>query len=201
MPVMIDHWTRPATADEAVHQAEAFIRAEAARWAGAPIEFDDLLQEGRIGAWRAWMSYQPGNPWRPWLMRVIRGRIINALRIAQAEKRHRTGQMSDLRFDGPAGPGVDVTLGEAIPGGRDPATVDRFRGRVAAWARTRPALEHTGQGHRVVEPTELEARVIVAALVGVPPAELERTTGDSVKRMDNARQRAIGKLRELEAAA
>jgi RNA polymerase sigma factor (sigma-70 family) len=143
-------------------------------------EHADLVQEARIGVLKATRTFRVGSgDFGGWAFRCARAAVIDAVHAATCGKH---GPLNyGLRLDGPPHQSDDesCTLGDAVPGGQDPAEIAEAREELA---RVLAICEHL---------SPLEFDCITRVRLGGEPY----TAIGEHKRVDNAMQRATAKLR------
>lgn len=184
-----DH--RPRTAADAVAVCEPLCVWLAGHYWAAGLERDDIIQEGRIGAWKAWKDWREdgGVPWHAFARLCIERQVITAIKTAQRGKHESLS--TAVSYDA-VRTEDGATLAEVIPlHSADTPTrvIDRER------------LQ--GLLHAVdVELSDVEHVAVLGAFVGLSYDEIaEHLTPDQLraarhtKTVDNALQRAWKKLR------
>lgn len=174
-------------AEYLVERYQNFVRAKARRyfWAGA--NWDDVVQEGMIGLWKAIRDYKGGNPsFQAFAAVYITHQIVTAIRAAMRMKHHPLNSSTSLSQIIYA-EDSDRTLVEVFPDRRvpDPLEVVMVQEDLAAVRKV--ILEKL---------SPLERRVLKRYLAGKSYQEIARELRINVKSIDNALGRAKRKLRQ-----
>jgi len=171
--------------DVAVRSCEALCQSLASSYYAAGVDRDDLLQAARVGAWEAWRDWRPdgGSSFHGFAKLCITRELVSAV---QAARRLKHAPVSEsMRFEAPVADAAGVTFGDVIGGTADP-TLERVEARDelrrALWA-----VE--------LHLSSLERDVVIGLAAGDETyAAIAERLGTRTKSIDNALQRARGKL-------
>lgn len=142
-------------------------------------DYDDLLQEARIAAWKSSLTFDPSRGMAPrnYARLAIYAHLATVLRLSQTQKRAALHQF--VSFSEPASGHAGMLRSETMADCR-PGPQEQLEQRAE--------LASLIDGAHL---TEIEHRVVVGLAVGMRYDEID----SSYKRVDNALQRAKRKLR------
>lgn len=177
----------PESIETCIAEYDGLVHFVAQSWFVAGASTADVIQEGRIGLWKAWRDYRPdgGASFRNFAELCIRRQIITAVKAATRGKHRPLNEAASLDAPVQGLDGEDATFSEALPA-RMPSIVDiiadrdRFRALLAAMAFELSDLEQAACAHVIVDGKTYAA---AAAAMGVDE-----------KVIDNALQRVRHKL-------
>lgn len=175
--------SRPPT-EEWTLMHERIARSVAAGYFIDGMDHEDVVQIARMGILKAIRTWDPSRGCKPngWAALCGRAEIITALKTSKRLRRWDGQHSASLDERHETGDGAAGTLGDILPGGADPARV------VAGRERLREVLA------LVATFSPLEREALIRAHVH---GEQYDAIGEH-KRVDNALQRAVRKLRAEE---
>lgn len=163
--------------DEVLQQYDGLLRFLTREYFAPGLTADDLLQEARIGAWKACRDFRPdgGSNFRNFLTLCVRRQLVTAVKTATRGKHASLNESMSLDAPPSSAAYEDMTLADVIAA-PDPERPDI---RSLPWDRL----------------TRIEHESIVRCILdGELYEDVARDLGVTVKSVDNAVQRARRKL-------
>lgn len=108
--------TPPSDPGRAVQLCEPLCRGIAKHYFGPGLEYQDLVQAGRIGAWKAWRDWRPdgGRSYKSFSVVCIERQIITEVKTAQRRKHEVLSEAA--RFEHTLAPDTEGgTLADVVP--------------------------------------------------------------------------------------